>query len=482
MTDSMEKNICFIGLDIGTTNIKSIAVNPQGDCLCLKHRPSAPLRTDGEFSPKLLWEGVCTILRETVQALGKTQIGGIAVSAIGCAQICLDEKGNWIRLPQGSEAASGDRLCKQWIHELGEEEYYRQFHYPPESDYFLFRFYALKCNAPSTYRKVKCVLSVADYVNYRLCGDWIRDPSLSGSFCMLDRNTHTWSRRALSALEVDGGIFGRLGTGGQQIGMVTDDAHRLCGLPAGTPVCTGGHDYLCAALGCNWTEEEGIFNVLGTYEMISRISRRGDFHRWDGAHRVFSDLHVIPGYHTLTMEYLSGVHLNWFVDTCLRPAGLGFEDLKIRPGAPGKLRYYPRRGIGEEAFAESIAGAAVEDIYRAIIEGLCYRSRENFDYARTVPGASIDKVCSVGGGSNSPFWMQVKADILGMQICVPQIQEASGTGAAILAAVGSGYYGSFQEALQQMSPKKWAVYAPDAQRSKLYQISYAAWQEGGNKQ
>ena len=477
-----EHKICFIGIDIGTTNIKCVTVDPEGNCLNLKHTPSAPMRSNGEFVPQLLWEGICKILLEAVEDLTGIAIRGIAVSSIGCAQFCLDTQDQWIRLPKGAQLEAGDTLCRQWFQELGEEAFYRQFHYPPESGYFPFCFYALKHTDPDAFQRVSKVLSVSDYINYRLCGTWIRDPSLTGSFSMLDRNTNTWSGLVMDALGVDGKIFGQLGTGGEQIGCVTETAHRECALPVGTPVCTGGHDYLCAALGCNWTAEQGIFNVLGTFEMVTRISCDEYVNGWDGIHRVFSDLHVIPGYHTLTMEHLSGPHLNWFVNTCLHPTGLSFQDLNVQPDVPGTLFYDPDRGVGEEGFFDCIDNRTPEELYQALLEGLCYRSRKAFDHIRTVTGSECNRVCSVGGGSSSPFWMQIKADILGMTICVPQRQEASGIGAAILASVGSGYYSTFREALEHMSPKNWTIYVPDTHRSQLYQISYAAWQEGGNKQ
>jgi len=264
------------------------------------------------------------------------------------------------------------------------------------------------------------------------------------------------------------------------VGTVTLQAQQQCLLPEGTPVCTGGHDYLCAALACGWTAREGIFNVLGTYEMISLIRECASPAVWDERFRPFSDLHVMPNHHTVTIEFLSGIHLNWFVSEYLVPAGLNFSDVTPFSAEPGRIAYDPATGLGAAGFRTDFENADPDAVYKAILEGLCYRSKESFRYMESQAGASGLRICSVGGGSSSDYWMQLKADILNTQICVPQLQEASGTGAAILAAVGSGYYRNFSEALVYMAPKDWKYYNPDPERAEKYKIPYEEWLKGGN--
>jgi xylulokinase len=81
------------------------------------------------------------------------------------------------------------------------------------------------------------------------------------------------------------------------------------------------------------------------------------------------------------------------------------------------------------------------DLIRAVIEGVCYSQRDCLDIVAGL-GVPLNSVRASGGGAKSAFWRQLLADILGKRVVTLETREGSAYGAALLALVGTGEYGS----------------------------------------
>jgi xylulokinase len=112
------------------------------------------------------------------------------------------------------------------------------------------------------------------------------------------------------------------------------------------------------------------------------------------------------------------------------------------------------------------------DMLRAIIEGLDYQVLDIVTALKTGLGISTDRLVSVGGATRNAFWMQNKADITGLSIEVPEVEEATPLGAAILAGIGVGLYHNEQDAFEQVY-KPGKTYLPDPTLASRY----ARWYE-----
>jgi xylulokinase len=106
------------------------------------------------------------------------------------------------------------------------------------------------------------------------------------------------------------------------------------------------------------------------------------------------------------------------------------------------------------------------DLLRALIEGLDYQF---LDIVRTMEGLGVpfDHLVVVGGAIRNRFWMQNKADMMGRPIEVPEVEEATPLGAAMLAGIGVGVYRDEQDAFEQVR-KPGAVYEPDPELATRY--------------
>jgi xylulokinase len=128
------------------------------------------------------------------------------------------------------------------------------------------------------------------------------------------------------------------------------------------------------------------------------------------------------------------------------------------------------------AFVGLSGVATAADALRAIVEGLDYQFRDIVTAMEGALGATLERFVAVGGATRNGFWMQNKADVLGRPIEVPQVQEASPLGAAILAGIGLGLYRDEEEAYGRVyRPGK--TYQPNGDLAKRYAEWFAVYRD-----
>lgn len=110
------------------------------------------------------------------------------------------------------------------------------------------------------------------------------------------------------------------------------------------------------------------------------------------------------------------------------------------------------------------------DMALAVMQGVACMLRKNLDCLKQ-SGIQVDKIISTGGGARSPIWTQLKADISGHVIEVPDDEEAPCLGAAIMAAVDEGFFSSCEEACAScISVKYQYLPSKDPAFENIYQL------------
>jgi xylulokinase len=113
--------------------------------------------------------------------------------------------------------------------------------------------------------------------------------------------------------------------------------------------------------------------------------------------------------------------------------------------------------------------------FRALMEGAAYALEHNLQVA-VKTGIHVGVLHAMGGAANSRLWTQIKADVTGKKILVPNSDNASTLGAAILAGVGTGVYTGFEDAVMKTIRIK-QEYSPDMQRHAVYQNFFKIYLE-----
>ena len=113
---------------------------------------------------------------------------------------------------------------------------------------------------------------------------------------------------------------------------------------------------------------------------------------------------------------------------------------------------------------------------RAIIEGLDYQVLDIVTALKSGVGINPDRLVAVGGATRNQFWMQNKADVVGLPIEVPEVEEATPLGAAILAGIGVGLFRDEQDAFERVY-KPGKTYHPDSQLAPQYAEWYQIYKQ-----
>jgi len=480
----------LIGIDIGSTNIKSVALSAEGRTLCSFKSPSAPVYQFHQMDGQKLWEALAALLQQTMTWINNQGssyiVAGIGSAAVGCASILLDSGGRQVYWPPLKPLVN-------YMPEVDEEEFFHRTGYPKDYRNTGPQLAALAQQRPEILERVNSVLSIADYINFRLCGEKMREYSTVGSMSMLNKQQRIWWNHYLSVSGINPAILGEIGESGTCIGTVTGEASERTGLPKGTPVAMGGHDYLCAAFASGCVGPGRLLNVLGTYEMAASFYEALPLKGKDSAVRTFVDCHVVPGRFSYTSEVISARHTEWLRRQVFSgEGGIGGEAwsrlFAALDALPPSFEREDAGGIfvphlygssfphnipwARGGFLGVSAAADQKALLRMVIEGLCFMSKGMLSHHCQRLNNECPEIIVVGGGSRSPFWIQTKADILGKPLTVPHLEEATATGAALLAGVGAGTYKDYEEAVKQMAHVPQDYYNPNQKRNALFEEIY----------
>ena len=360
--------------------------------------------------------------------------------------------------------------------------------------YPVFKLQWLKENEPEIWKRTDRILGTKDYINYLLTGVKATDRSYASGSGLYDLRSGSYSDILIHKSGLPASLWPEPVLSTEIIGEVTAQASLLTGLPEGLPVCAGGVDNSCMALGAGNLQEGHVYLSLGSSAWIAVSSSEPVL---DYRNRPFVFEHVVPGLYTSATSIFSACSsLNWFVNTlcpdlvaeaekigrypndhlmdiALRDSFAGSRSVYFNPSLSGGAEGDPRANILGSLRGIRL-GTSRADIIRSVFEGIAFDLALRYRELASLTDLN-KKLLVVGGGSKSPQWLQMFADIFGTTVVKGSIdQEAGSLGAAALAAVGTGLWEDF-------SPVKkvnitMAEYEPDREIQVVYQKELAAFE------
>ena len=384
--------MALMGIDIGSTNVKCVIVDSQGKVLGLSKMRSPT----GILDIQNLQTCVSALCRDALASAGPCKIEGMAVASVGCGAIYLDKNLMQLKIedPGYIDPLQG----------ISEREYMNISGYPKH--YSSGGMVLARAMHAGTTCDICHFLSVVDYINFYLTGVMKRELSTASSMQLLDKQSGGDWQEFFEAYKIDAKVLPEICKSGEYIGKLTA---KDCGLPVGTPVFAGGHDYLCAAYAAGCYKQGDIINVLGTYEMTAAFFEAPQKNFDEANILSFMDHHTFPGRYTITAEHL---------------------------------------GPGNNPKPQAISEAN-------------QKSATAISYLQSKISNKNTRIKVVGGGTNSPFWLQDKANTLNQDLIIPKIKEATATGAALLAGYGCKIYQSHKEATQVYEGKEEIIKSKD---------------------
>ncbi|GAF64740.1 putative sugar kinase [Bacillus sp. TS-2] len=444
-----------LGIDLGTSAVKVVAVNKAGEVVQQASRPFDLYQEKSGYSeqnPEQWIEQTIAAIHEIQGVLGKDSIEGLSFSGQMHGLVLLDANNEPLRHAilwndtrtteecRQIERALGDRLI-----EIAKNKALEGFTLP--------KLLWVKNHEPHLYEKAVSFVLPKDYVRYRLTGQLQCEYSDAAGTLLLNVRDKSWSKEIADAVEVSLSLCPPLVESGDCVGNILPEMAELTGLATETKVFAGGADNACGALGAGIIENGksmcsiGTSGVLLSYHNEEKRDFKGLLHDFNHAEK--------DSWYSMGVTLAAGDSLSWFknqfaenysFDELLLDASqldAGANGLLFTPYIMGERTPYADANIrGSFIGISSTHGRA--HFARAVVEGITYSLKDSLTLM-VDNGMEINEIVSIGGGAKSEWWLQLQADIFQKRVVRLKSEQGPALGAAMLAAVGSGWFSSLQE-------------------------------------
>lgn len=447
----------LIGLDMGTSGMKCVAVNPEtgkSKSIYAEWNLTRPEPGYVELDCGTVWRSFLSCVRqlEAVHGIHPRQILSIGACALCPGLIALDQQGTplthaIIFMDSRSEAEAAE-LEKA----VGFERFY---------EITANRIMAGACSMttmvwlkrwkPELYGRTRYFAHLPTWLGMKLTGKISMDHSNAAGTGLYDIHKQVWSPEMAELAGIASDKLPPLAQGFDLLGGLINDELVEMGMRRGLPVAVGAGDTVCTALGLGLRNHGDAFISFGTSSVITAITDMDRFDSRIANRSICENRWLLAGAMSGT-----GASLKWFRDAFC-------SDLKEQEQRTGKKAFQVIDEIAEQAgataggllflpyingerspvfdpMARSVAlgislGTTRGHFSRAILESAAYGLRQLLEIQESLLDVRIDHIPVAGGGSKSAVWMQIIADVLGRTIHTADTAEAGALGAALLGGI-----------------------------------------------
>ncbi len=463
----------LIGLDVGTTGVKALAVAPGGEVVgrAEAHYPlSTPKPGWAEQDPELWWRAT----EEALAGLAVERPAGIGLAGQMHGLVALDARGDvlrpailWNDQRTGAECAEiEERIGLARLIELTGNRALPGFTAP--------KLLWLRRHEPEIYDRIAYVLLPKDYVRLRLTGERATDAADASGTLLFDVAGRRWSDELMAALKLPS----------EWLPPVLESPSVSGLTPDGVPVAAGAGDQAAGALGVGVDRPGPLSVVLGTSGVV--FAALPAFAA-DPEGRVHAFCHAVPGgWHAMGVMLSAAGSLGWLRDA-LAPgeeySRLAAEAEEWEPGAEG-LTFVPYLAGERTPHADPDARGAFVGLslrhdrgalVRAVLEGVAYGLRDSLELLRDL-GVRPEVGRVSGGGARSELWLRIVASVLGLPLERTAVEEGAAYGAALLGGIAAGVFSDVHEAVETCVRVR-ATVQPDPSWIPTYEAGYGRFRE-----
>lgn len=471
----------YIGIDLGTSGVKSIVMSRSGEILASKSASLSVSRLKSlwsEQNPNDWWEATC----ETIQGLGAlvdlSQVKAIGLSGQMHGATLLDNNGDIIR----PAILWNDGRCEQECKEL---EALVPNSRAITGNIMMPGFTAPKLkwvanHEPELFKQIDKVLLPKDFLRFKMTGDFASDMSDSAGTCWLDVDKRDWNDELLNATGLTREQMPSLYEGNQVTGQLTQEVAHLWGLPC-VPVIAGGGDNAVGAVGVGITQPGQAMLSLGTSGVYFAVSD-GFISNPDSA--LHSFCHALPNtWHTMSVVLSAASCLQWVADlTGFDDVGDMIDDVAQNADKESQLVFLPylsgeRTPLNDPnakgVFFGMTHSTTKLEMVQAVLEGVGFAFADGFD-ALHVTKMIPEEVSLIGGGARSEYWRQMLADIVGL----PLVYRKGGDVGPALGAARLAILGTEESSIAEICPVPELVqrHVPNQELSDYYQAKRNVYQ------
>lgn len=476
----------WLGIDCGGTYLKAGLYDSSGREYGISRQVMSVLSDHPGWAERdmdQLWQGCCQTIQKVLHQCGVAghQVKGIGISAQGKGLFMLDKQ----HRPLGRAILSSDRRATQIVTQWQQEGIPQQL-YPitrqtlwtghPVS---LLRW--IKQHQPERYSQIGSVMMGHDYLRFCLTGErGCEETNISESnLYRIAQGDYCPELARILGIDEIFEALPPIVSSAQVCGGVTAEVAALTGLATGTPVVGGLFDIVSTALCAGLKDEHTLNAVMGTWAVTSGIVEQV---LDDEKHPYVYGRYADEGkYIVHEASPTSSANLEWVTRQC---GEMGYDAINQAvnglPKAGSDVMFLPflygsNAGLGMTSGFYGLQSLHQrEHLLQAVYEGVIFshmthlnRMRERF--------TQVNALSVTGGPARSTVWMQMLADISGLPVELPQIEETGCLGAAMAAMVGGGVYTDFASAQQRLEHPSSRI-MPDSSVQAAYQHKFQRYQ------
>jgi len=448
----MQASPCLLGIDLGAGSLKATVVTRDGRVVAAQ---SADIPTHeprpgwSEQEPQDWWRALCKAVPAalTRAGLAPTSIAAVSFSAGAHTSVLEGSDGRVLRPAiLWTDQRSATQAVELW--DTAGEEFMRVALNRPTATWTAPQLLWLSRHEPHLTRAAQRLYLAKDWLRSRLTGGWETDRTDAVGTLLFDVSADAWSESLCERVNWDVRKLPPILAATALAGTVTKAAAAACGLAAGTPVVCGTSDTSVETFGVGSIRPGDATVKLATAGTISIVRQAPEVHP-----TLINYPFVMPGlWYTITGTNSCASAHRWLRDRFFAQHGSeAFEIMDAMaaatPAGAAGLLFHPylqgeRAPHWDPLLRASFIGMRFHHgpghFVRALYEGIAFSLRDVLEQFRA-RGIDIRSVRIAGGGARSACWRQVVADILGVEVYLPRVTDAS-FGAALLAGIGAGLF------------------------------------------
>jgi xylulokinase len=458
----------LVGLDVGTTGVKALAISPEGKVLT-RAGQGYPLSTPepgwSEQDPEDWWRAS----ERALAALDVDEISGIGLSGQMHGLVALDEADRVLRPAILWNDQRTAMECAEIEERIGLERLIELTGNRALTGFTAPKLLWLRRHESDVYGRIRHVLLPKDYVRLRLTGERAIDVADASGTLLFDVARRRWSEEVLEALGIEAEWLPTVLESPEVSGRTGD----------GIPIAAGAGDQAAAALGVGVDRPGPVSVVLGTSGVV--FAALPGFAA-DREARVHAFCHAVPGgWHAMGVMLSAAGSLRWLRDALV---GASYHELtadasRWKPGTEGVF-FQPYLAGERTPHADPNARAAFIGLslrhdrgalVRAVLEGVAYGLRDSLELLGSL-GVEPEVGRISGGGARSELWLRIVASVLGLPLERTAVDEGSAFGAALLAGVAGGVFADVAEAVERCVRPRDRI-EPDPVWQEAYEAGYS---------
>lgn len=341
----------------------------------------------------------------------------------------------------------------------------------------------LRNHQQDLYEKTYKFLLLEDYLIFRLIGRFVSEKSLQSSTGWYDIMSDSFYSEILKACSLNAEKLPEVLPCGSIVGTVNPDVAKQCGLSEKTVITTGAMDQISSAIGVGNVVEGMCTETTGTALVVGATTAKPVF---DESNPITIYKHFDEKYIYMPYSNTAGMTLKWFKDKIMpyatdeaKERGISSYDVITEKAAQSPVGSKGVVMLPQLSEAGAFLGLSLAtetaDLARSVLEGVAYMLRDIIEQVET-QGVVVDELYSLGGGSYSQLWCQIKADVCKKKIVCTDYAQTTSLGAAILGAVAVGEYASVNEALKVCKATK-KEFIPNESNFKAYDKNYERYKK-----